>query len=61
MKRVDPEYESEQVPTEEEQQKNVLRKIVGNSFISEIYEKPDQSVLVLFIDSKETETYKEIK
>lgn len=37
MKRIDPEYKSEPVPTEEEQQTKVLRKIVGNSFISEIY------------------------
>lgn len=37
MKRVDAEYKSEKIPTEEEQANQTLRKIVGKSFISEIY------------------------
>jgi hypothetical protein len=36
MKRMEPEYKSEQIVPEEENNK-ILRKIVGNSFISEIY------------------------
>jgi hypothetical protein len=38
-----------------------LRKIVGKSFISEIYERPDESVAVLFIDSKDESSYRDIK
>ena len=52
MKRLDPQYLSEKVPSEEEN-KGPLRKIVGSTFIKEIYEKPDQSIIVLFIDSKD--------
>lgn len=52
MKRLDPQYLSEKAPSEEEN-KGPLRKIVGSTFIKEIYEKPDQSIIVLFIDSKD--------
>ncbi len=61
MKKIDSEYKSEKIPTEEEQQSNVLRKIVGKSFISEVYEKPHSSVIVLFVDSKDPDSYKDIK
>lgn len=60
-KRIDPEYKSEPIPSEEEQNALVLRKIVGKSFISEVYEKPDQSILILFIDSKEKDSYSHTK
>jgi hypothetical protein len=52
MKKLEPEYKSEKIVPEEEN-KGVLRKIVGNSFISEIYEKPNESFAVLFVDSKD--------
>jgi hypothetical protein len=45
------------VPSEAENN-GVLRKIVGSSFISEVYEKPDQSIVILFIDSKDEASYK---
>lgn len=61
MKRIDSQFISEKIPSEEEHKENILRKIVGKSFISEIYEKPNQSIAVLFIDSKEPESYKDIK
>lgn len=61
MKKIDAEYKSEKILTEEEQSKQILRKITGKSFIEEVYEKPHTSVIVLFIDSKDPESYKDIK
>ena len=60
MKRLNPEYKSEKIPTEEENN-GILRKIVGKSFISEVYEKPNQSIIILFIDSKDESSYAEAK
>lgn len=31
-----------------------IRKIVGNNFISEVFEQAERSVMVLFIDSKDS-------
>ena len=60
MRKIEPQYKSEQVPTEEEN-KGVLRKIVGSTFINEIYEKKGQSTIVLFIDSKDKSSYRDVK
>jgi len=38
-----------------------LRKIVGSTFISEIYEKQGQSTIVLFVDSKDEDSYRDIQ
>ena len=38
-----------------------MRKIVGSTFINEIYEKKGQSTIVLFIDSKDKSSYREVE
>ena len=34
---------------------------MGSTFISEVYERQGQSVVVLFVDSKDEDSYKEVK
>jgi hypothetical protein len=60
MKKIDPQYKTEKTPSEAEN-RGVLRKIVGSNFISEVYEKQGQSTIVLFIDSKDESSYKDVK
>ena len=60
MKRLDPQYKTEKVPSEEEN-KGILRKIVGSTFIQEVYERQGLSTVVLFIDSKDEDSYKKVK
>ena len=50
MKKINPKFNSEEIPNNENKK---IIKIVGKTFLNEIFEKPDKSVMVLFIDSKQ--------
>ena len=60
MKRLEPEYKSQNIPSEKEN-KGILKKIVGKTFINQVYEQPDRSIIILFIDSKDEESYRKEK
>ena len=56
MKKLEPFYRSEKTPTQEEASRRVV-KVVGKTFEEFVY-KSKESVLMLFIDGKEPESYK---
>lgn len=56
--KVQAAYNSEPLPEKNDEKK--IRKIVGKNFIEEVFQQQNKSVLVLFIDSKDPDSYKEI-